>query len=55
VRDLQRLSLGRAAWQHVWVAFVAIVITLLAVRWYVPRLGEMQALRTERVELQARV
>jgi hypothetical protein len=31
VVDLQRLSLMRAAWQHVWVALVAIGITLLAV------------------------
>src|SRR5580704_14300501 len=51
VVDLQRLSLWRAAWQHVWVALVAIGIALLAVWWYVPTVREMNALRAEREQL----
>jgi hypothetical protein len=55
VRDLQRFSLGRAAWQHAWVALVTIAITLLAVWWYVPSVSEMQSLRAERAQLQASI
>jgi hypothetical protein len=55
VRDLQRLSLWRAAWQHVWVALVAIAVTLIAVWWYVPRVSEMKDLRAERAQLQASI
>lgn len=53
--DLQRLSLWRAAWQHAMVALVAIVITLVAVSWYVPSVSDMQALRTERSHLEASI
>jgi len=55
VIDLQRLSLWRAAWQHVMVALVAIVITLIAVSWYVPSVSDMQALRTEQSQLEASI
>jgi hypothetical protein len=55
VLDLQRLSLMRAAWQHVWVALVAIGITVLVVWWYVPSVSEMAALRAERDQLQASI
>jgi hypothetical protein len=55
VLDLQRLSLMRAAWQHVWVALVAIAITVLAVWWYVPSVSEMTALQAERDQLQASI
>ena len=55
VIDLQRLSLWRAAWQHVMVALVAIVITLVAVSWYVPSVGDMQALRAEKAQLAASI
>jgi len=37
------------------VALVAIVVTLVAVRWYVPSVSDMQALRTERSELEASI
>jgi len=49
--DLQSLSLWRASLQHLMVAFVAIGITLLAVWWYVPSVGEMDQLRAEREQL----
>ena len=55
VIDLQRLSLWRAAWQHAMVALVAIVVTLVAVRWYVPSVSDMQALRTEKAQLMASI
>lgn len=55
VSDLQRLSLARAAWQHVMVALVAIVVTLVAVRWYVPSVSEMQALRAEKAQLETSI
>lgn len=55
VGDLQKLSLWRVAWQHVWVALVAIAMTLLAVWWYVPTVSQMQAMRTERAQLQASI
>jgi len=55
VVDLQRLSLWRAAWQHAMVALVAIVVTLVAVRWYVPSVSDMQALRTEKSQLEASI
>jgi len=53
--DLQRLSLWRAAWQHLMVAFAAIAITLVAVWWYVPSVGEMNQLRAERDQLQVAI
>lgn len=52
VIDLQRLSLWRAAWQHAWVALVAIAITLVAVRWYVPSVSDMQVLRAKKAQLE---
>ena len=55
VVDLQRLSLARAAWQHVMVALTAIVITLIAVSWYVPSVADMQARRTEKSQLEASI
>ena len=55
VGDLQRFSLRRAAWQHAMVALVAIVITLVAVRWYVPSVSDMQALRAEKAQLEASI
>lgn len=55
VIDLQRLSLWRAAWQHAMVALVAIVITLIAVSWYVPSVSDMQALRAEQSQLEASI
>ena len=51
LHDLQRLSLWRAAWQHLMVAFMAIAVTLLAVWWYVPSVSEMNQLRAERDQL----
>ena len=53
--ELERFSLWRAAWQQLMVAFVAIVITLIAVWWYVPSVGEMDQLRAERAQLQASI
>lgn len=55
VIDLQRLSLWRAAWQHAMVALVAIVVTLVAVSWYVPSVSDMQALRTEKAQLEVSI
>ena len=55
VVDLQRLSLARAAWQHAMVALVAIVVTLVAVSWYVPSTEEMQALRAKKAQLTASI
>lgn len=55
VIDLQRLSLWRASWQHAMVALVAIVVTLVAVSWYVPSVADMQALRTEKSQLEASI
>lgn len=55
VVDLQRLSLWRAAWQHAMVALVAIIVTLVAVRWYVPSVSDMQALRAEKAQLEASI
>ena len=55
VIDLQRLSLWRAAWQHAWVALVAIGLTLVAVRWYVPSVRDMQALRAEKAQLEGSI
>ncbi len=49
--ELERFSLRRAAWQHLVVAIAAIVITLIAVWWYVPSVGEMDQLRAEREQL----
>lgn len=53
--DLQGLSLWRAAWQHVMVAAVAMAIALIAVRWYVPPLSQITALRTEQAQLEASI
>src|SRR5208282_2492079 len=53
--DLQRLSLWRAAWQHIMVAFVAIAVTLVAVWWYVPSVAQMTALRAEHAQLEASI
>ncbi len=53
--ELERFSLWRAAWQHLVVAVTAIVVTLIAVWWYVPSVGEMDQLRAERGELQASI
>jgi len=55
VINLQRLSLWRAAWQHAMVALVAIVITLVAVSWYVPSMSDMQSLRAEKAQLEASI
>lgn len=55
VNALSRFSLGRAAWQHVIVALVAIVVALLAVWLYVPSLSEIQTLRTEQAQLTATI
>ena len=55
VINLQRLSLWRAAWQHAMVALVAIVITLVAVSWYVPSISDMQSLRAEKAQLEASI
>jgi len=55
LRDLQRLSLWRAAWQHAVVAAVAMVITLIAVWLYVPPLSEITALRAEHAQLEASI
>lgn len=55
VIDLQRLSLWRAAWQHAMVALVAIVVTLVAVSWYVPSVSDMQALRAQKAQLAASI
>lgn len=41
--------------QHAIVAVVAIAITLLAVRWYVPQREEIAGLRSERDQLQASI
>ena len=48
VMELHGLSLWRAAWQHVMVALVAIVVTVLAVWSYVPSVSDMNELRAER-------
>ena len=53
LEGLQRFSLWRAAWQHAIVAVVAILVTLVAVWWYVPSVPDMAALRAERERLQA--
>lgn len=37
------------------VALVAIVVTLVAVSWYVPSVADMQALRTEKSQLEASI
>jgi hypothetical protein len=55
LKDLQRFSLWQAALQHVAVAIVAIVVTLLAVWWYVPPLSEITDRRAERDQLEASI
>jgi hypothetical protein len=51
--EIQRLSLWRAAWQHAITSLLAIVVTLLAVWWYVPSVSQMNALRTQQAALEA--
>ena len=55
MQQLRRLTLWQSAWRHVTTALCAIVITMLAVWWYVPTVGEMRALRSERDQLQASI
>ena len=46
--ELKRFSLRQAAWQQLIVAVMAIVVTLAAVWWYVPWVGELDPLRAAR-------
>ena len=55
MQKLRRLTLWQSAWRHVTTALCAIAITVLAVWWYVPTVGEMSALRSERDQLQASI
>jgi hypothetical protein len=55
MQKLRRLTLWQSAWRHVTTALCAMVITVLAVWWYVPSVGEMSALRSERDQLQASI
>jgi hypothetical protein len=55
MQQLRRLTLWQSAWRHVTTALCAIVITVLVVWWYVPTVGEMSALRSERDQLQASI
>jgi hypothetical protein len=55
MQKLRRLTLWQSAWRHVTTALCAIPITLVAVWWYVPTVGEMSALRSERDQLQASI
>ena len=48
MQKLRRLTLWQSAWRHVTTALCAMAITVLAVWWYVPTVGEMSALRAER-------
>jgi hypothetical protein len=52
---LQRFSFRRAAWQHAILLVVAVATTLLAVSAYVPSLSEINAMRTEKEQLQASI
>jgi uncharacterized protein YukE len=53
MRQLRRFTLWQSAWRHLTTALCAIVITVLVVRWYVPSVPQMNALRAERSQLQA--
>jgi hypothetical protein len=53
LRGLQKLTWWRSALLHFATALAAIVITLVAVRWYVPSVSQMEALRAQRTQLQA--
>jgi hypothetical protein len=55
LKNLQQFSRRQAALEHVTVALVTIVITLVAVWWYVPTVAQMNALRTEHAELEASI
>jgi hypothetical protein len=55
MQQLRRLTLWQSAWRHVTTALCAMAITVLAVWWYVPTMGEMSALRSERDQLQASI
>lgn len=55
MQKLRRLTLWQSAWRHVTTALCAMAITVLAVWWYVPTVGEMSALRSERDQLQASI
>ena len=55
MQKLRRLTLWQSAWRHVTTALCAMAITVLAVWWYVPTVGEMSALRAERDQLQASI
>jgi hypothetical protein len=55
MQKLRRLTLWQSAWRHVTTALCAMAITALAVWWYVPTVGEMSALRSERDQLQASI
>jgi len=55
MQKLRRLTLWQSAWRHVTTTLCAMAITVLAVWWYVPTVGEMTALRAERDQLQASI
>jgi hypothetical protein len=55
VEELRRFSLWRAAWQHVMVALVAIVVTWLAVWAYVPSVSDMNQLRAQQAQLEGSI
>jgi hypothetical protein len=55
MQQLRRLTLWQSAWRHVTTALCAMAITVLAVWWYVPTVGEISALRSERDQLQASI
>jgi hypothetical protein len=52
---IQQFSLWRAAWQHAITSAVVIVVTLLAVRWFVPSVSQINELRSEQAALEASV
>ena len=53
--DLQSLSLRMALLQHVIVAVVAMMVTLLGVWWYVPSQSDIAARQAEVQELKATI
>jgi exoribonuclease II len=55
LKDLERFSLWRAAWQHALISVITIATTLLVVWAYVPSLSEIIALRAENTQLQASI
>jgi chromosome segregation ATPase len=55
MQGLQRFTLRRGLTQHFATALAAMVITLIAVWWYVPGVSEMNALRAERTQLQSSI